>query len=163
MDMEFDFSSVNRMGRTYADGARIVMQEARKGITNAVVAIEQDAKRIVPTDTHYLQKSLSHEVETHGNDITGRAGSNVVYAPVVEFGRSAGAPMPPFNDAFRLWMQHKGIPLEVQFAVRRSIARRGTRPRPYLKPALEKNRPAITREMTAVLKRISNRLAAGNG
>ncbi len=162
MDMEFDFSSVNRMGRTYENGARIVMDEARKGITRSVIQIEADAKRIVPTDTHTLQRSLTHEVTVSGNDVTGRAGTNLVYAPVVELGRSAGDAMPP-PSALTGWLRRHGIDERYAFVVARNIARRGTRPRPYLKPALDKNRPAITREMTAVLKRISNRLAAGNG
>ena len=161
MDMEFDFSSVNRMGRTYAHGARIVMDETRTGITRSVIQIEADAKRIVPVDTHTLQRSLTHEVTTSGNDVTGRAGTNLVYAPVVEHGRSAGAAMPP-PSALSGWLRRKGIDERYAFVVARNIARRGTRPRPYLKPALDKNRPAITREMTAVLKRISNRLAGGS-
>ena len=162
MDMEFDFSAVQAMGRTYENGARIVMDETRTGIANSVAQIEADAKRLVPTDTHYLQKSIGHEVDVRGNDITGRVGSNVVYAPVVEFGRSAGAAMPP-PGALLDWMRRKGIDAEAAFAVARAIGRRGTRPQPYLKPALEKNRADITREMTAVLQRISARLAAGHG
>ena len=160
--MQFDFSSVAKMGRTYENGARIVMDETREGITRSVIQIEADAKRLVPTDTHTLQRSLTHEVTSRGNDVTGRAGSNLVYAPVVEYGRSAGAAMPP-PDALLGWMRRHGIDAAAAFAVARAIGRRGTRPRPYLKPALDKNRPAITREMTAVLKRISARLAAGNG
>lgn len=160
MDVEFDFTSVHQMARTYANGARIVMDETRTGITRSVIQIEADAKRIVPTDTHTLQRSLTHEVIVSGHDVTGRAGSNLVYAPVVEYGRSAGAAMPP-PDALLGWIRRKGIDVP-PFVVARSIARKGTRPQPYLKPALDKNRPAITREMTQVLRRISARLAAGH-
>jgi len=161
MDMEFDFSSVNRMGRTYENGARIVIDETRKGITRSVIQIEADAKRIVPKDTNNLMRTLTHEVVTHGNDITGRAGSNATYAKVVEDGRRAGAPMPP-EGSLLAWMRRHGIDVSAEFAVRRAISRRGTRPQPYLKPALDKNRPEITRQMMAVLKRISNRLAGGS-
>lgn len=160
MDMEFDFSNVNAMGRLYANGPRIVLDETRTGITRSVIQIEADAKRIVPSDTHTLQRSLTHEVTTQGQNVTGRAGTNLTYAPVVEKGRSAGAAMPP-QGALLGWMRRHGIDASAEFVVRRAIGRRGTRPRPYLKPALDKNRPAITREMTAVLKRIGDRLATG--
>lgn len=160
MDMEFDFLTVNRMGQTYAGGSQIVLEETRTGITRAVIQIEADAKRMVPTDTHTLQRSLTHEVTTQGQNVTGRAGTNLTYAPVVEKGRSAGAAMPP-QGALLGWMRRHGIDASAEFVVRRAIGRRGTRPRPYLKPALDKNRPAITREMTAVLKRIGDRLATG--
>lgn len=162
LDLEFDFSTINAMGRTYENGARIVLDETRTGITRSVIQIEADAKRIVPVDTHSLQRSLTHEVTTQGNDVTGRAGTNLTYAPVVEFGRSAGAAMPP-PSALSGWLRRHGIDEKYAFVVAQSIARRGIRPRPYLKPALDKNRPAIEREMSAVVKRISNRLAAGNG
>jgi len=162
MDMEFDFSAMHAMGRTYAGGARIVMDETRRGITRSVIQIEADAKRTVPTDTHTLQRSITHEVTASANDVTGRVGTNLQYAPVVEFGRSAGATMPP-PDALTGWLARHGMDASAAFVVARSIGRRGIRARPYLMPALEKNRADITREMTAVLQRISARLAAGHG
>lgn len=162
MDLEFDFSSVHRMAAQYEAAQRVVMDETRKGVQRSVIQIEADANRLVPVDTHTLQRSITHEVTTSGADVTGRAGTNLVYAPVVEYGRSAGAAMPP-PAALTGWMRRHGIDEKYAFVVAQSIARRGTRPKPYLKPALDKNRPAITREMAAVLQRISNRLAAGNG
>ena len=158
MDMRFDFSSVRQMATTYKGGDRIVLDETRKGISRSVIQIEADAKRIVPTDTHTLQRSITHEVQTSGANVTGRVGSNLVYAPVVEYGRSPGRMPPP--GALAGWLRRKGIDEQYAFVVARSIARRGTRPRPYLKPALEKNRQAISREMDQVLRRIAHRLAA---
>jgi hypothetical protein len=160
--MEFDFSTVNAMGRTYANGQRIVLEETRNGITRSVIQIEADAKRGIATDTHTSQRSLTHEVVTHGNNVTGRAGTNYLPAKIIETGRSAGGPMPP-QGVLLGWMRRHGIDERFEFVLRRSIARRGIRPRPYLKPALDKNRPAITREMAAVLKRTMTRLAAGRG
>jgi hypothetical protein len=162
LDMEFDFRSVHQMADRYDNAGRMVVDEIRTGITRSAIQIEADAKRIVPTDTHTLQRSITHEVEASGRDVVGRVGSNLVYAPVVEYGRSAGAAIPP-PSALTGGLRRHGIDEQYAFVVARSIARRGTRPRPYLKPALDKNRAAITREMAAVLQRISNRLAAGNG
>jgi len=162
LDMEFDFSSVMAMGRTYENGARIVMDETREGIKRSVMQVTADAKRMVPIDTHTLHRSLQWEVTNSSNSVTGRAGSNLSYAPVVEYGRSAGATMPP-PDALAGWLGRHGMDASFAFVVARSIGRRGIRPKPYLKPALDKNRPAITREMSAVIDRIFARLAAGHG
>lgn len=161
MDLEFDFSSVHRMAAQYEAAQQIMRDEVRIGITRSVIQIEADAKRLVPVDTHTLQRSITHEVQASGTDVIGRAGSNLVYAPVVEYGRSAGAAMPP-PSALTGWMRRHGMDEKYAFVLARSIARRGTRPKPYLKPALDKNRAAITREMAAVLQRISNRLAGGS-
>lgn len=160
MDMQFNFSDVQKMSKTYDGGPKIVMEETRKGVDGSVNAIKQEAMRLVPIDTHNLQRSLHHEVVTKGNSITGRAGTNEVYAEAVEKGRRAGAAMPPPSALIKSgWLRRHGIDNEFAFVVARSIGRRGTRAQPYLKPALAKNRVAITREMTMVIRRISKRLA----
>lgn len=180
LEIAFDFSTVRVMATTYANGPQIVLEETQKGITRSVVAIEADAKREVPTDTHTLQRSLTHEVVTQGRNVTGRVGTNLAYAEVVEKGRGVGKPMPP-PGALLGWMQRHDIkrgdaPLqgpgiefvynryfEIEFEIARAIRMRGIKPSPYLKPAFDKNRLGITREMTAVVIRIGNRLAAGRG
>lgn len=160
MDVQFDFSSVHRMAAKYQGGTKIVMDETRKAISRAVIQIEGDAKRIVPTDTHTLQRSLTHQVTSTANSVTGRVGTNLTYALAVEEGRRAGAAMPP-SGSLTGWMARKGIDARFEFVVRRAIGRRGIRARPYLKPAFVKNRAAISREMDQVLRRVSQRLAAG--
>ena len=156
--MKFDFTSVTKMAGTYKGGAEIVRGETVKGITRSVIQVEADAKRLVPTDTHTLQRSLTHEVTTASGNVTGRAGTNLHYAKVVEDGRTPGR-MPPAG-ALLGWMRRHGIDARYEFPVRRAINRR-KRPRPYLKPALAKNRAAISREMDQVLRRIATRLAGG--
>jgi hypothetical protein len=170
--MKFDFSSVNRMAAAYQGGAKIVLNETRKGINRVVIQIERDAKKRVPTDTHHLQRSLTHEVTVSGTSVTGRAGTNVNYAETVEKGRTPGKMPPP--GALVEWMGRHGIPLakvgvvakqnkagyyQVEFAVARKINKR-KRPHPYLKPAFDVNRLKIRSEMDAILKRIATRLAA---
>jgi phage gpG-like protein len=156
MDLKFDFSDVHKMARQYANGPQIVRDETRVAITRSVITVANDAKKLVPVDTGRLRSSLTHEVTTSGNAVTGRAGTNVDYAKIVEEGRSPGKMPPP--GALLGWMSRHGIDERFEFVVARSINRR-KRPRPYLKPALEKNRTAITREMGQALRRIGNRLA----
>lgn len=48
--------------------------------------IEGDAKERAPVDTGRLRSSVGHEVTHEGAEVVGRVGTNVVYAPYVEFG-----------------------------------------------------------------------------
>jgi len=157
--MHFDMSSLKTLADKYEGADQVVQDEVRNGITRAVIQIEADAKRLVPTDTHHLQRSLTHEVTASGRDVTGRAGTNVPYARYVEEGRRSGR-MPPVA-ALTGWARRHGV-AEYTFQIARAIGARGTRPQPYLKPALDQNRAAISREMgVAVPKRILARLKAG--
>lgn len=159
MDMTFDFSEIERMAARYEGAEQIVREEVRTGITRSVIQIEADAKRLVPTDTHHLQRSLTHEVTVSARDVRGRAGTNVSYARTVEEGRTPGR-MPP-QGALIGWMRRHGIDVKAEFVIRRAVNRR-KRPQPYLKPAFDKNRAAIGREMgTAVPRRILNRIGQG--
>lgn len=163
MDIQFDMSEIHKMAANYAGGPKIVKDETRAAMTRSVVAIEADAKRRVPTDTHNLQRSITHEVTTQGTSIIGRAGTNQPYAEAVEKGRRAGAPPPPSN-ALLGWMGRKGIDPSLAFVIARSIGRKGIRPRPYLKPGYDVNRLKINRELgTALMQRIMTRIGAGNG
>ncbi len=147
------------MAQKYANVGPIVQQETTKSMARAVVAIEGDAKRLVPVDRGTLRRSLTHEVKASGRDIVGKAGTNLDYARFVEEGRSPGK-QPP-TSAIAGWAARHGIEPGAAFLIARAIGRRGTKPRPYLKPAFAKNRALISRELGPVLlRRISDRLAA---
>lgn len=163
MELHFDTSELEKMGRNYAGGPQIVREETVRAMTRSVVAIEADAKRRVPTDTHNLQRSITHEVETGQEGIVGRAGTNVEYAEAVEFGRRAGAAPPPSN-ALLGWMRRKGIDESLAFVIARSIGRKGIAPRPYMKPGYDVNKLKINRELGPVLmKRVMTRIGSGRG
>ncbi len=64
---------------------------ARQGMLKSVIDIEAETKRQpnkVPVDTGLLQSSIGHEVKTGFGEITGIVGTNVEYAPNVEYGVS---------------------------------------------------------------------------
>jgi len=171
MEITIDTRSINTMALTYAGGPQIVRDETMRGMTRAVLAIEADAKRLAPVDRGQLRRSLTHEVTASAGGVVGRAGTNLNYGEVVEKGRGAGKKYPP-PGALLGWMSRKGIDageqtdvggyFEIELAIARKIGKKGIKAKPYLKPAFDKNRPAITRELGAVLlRRVSDRLAAG--
>lgn len=155
MDIEVDVSDVLRMGARYQTVGPIVATELRTAMTRSVLQVERDAKAVAPVYTGTLRRSITHEVTAAAGGVVGKVGTNVPYAKIVEEGRTPGA-MPPAGPILA-WMSSKGIPAEFLFVVRRAINSRKV-PRPYLKPALEKNRAAISREFALVPKRVLAKL-----
>lgn len=147
------------------------VQEAqlRRALTASLLLIEVTAKQLVPQDTRRLSGSITHEITGTFPQLVGRVGPSVNYGVFVEFGRRAGARMPPV-DALIGWVRrHWGnAPLPRRgerrqaalraraFLVARAIARRGIPPRPYLAPAYRRNRAAID----AIFARVGVRLVA---
>ncbi len=55
----------------------------------------------------------------------------------IENGRKAGSKMPPANE-IKTWILARGIPYKpgLEYAISRSIAKKGVKPRPYLKETI---------------------------
>ena len=94
-------------------------------LTKACLLVEGDAKKRCPVDTGQLRQSITYEVK--GN--TGVIGTNVEYAPYVEYGTGIyavggnGRQTPwSFQDAEGNW--HRTV---------------GQHPQPFLEPALLEN------------------------
>lgn len=57
-----------------------------KMILKTTLRMESVAKGLCPVDTGRLRSSIQHEISLDDGEITGRVGTNVEYAPYVEFG-----------------------------------------------------------------------------
>ena len=58
-----------------------------QAVNEACILVENDAKKRCPVDTGELRMSITHEIEeTSENRTTGAVGTNLEYAPYVEFG-----------------------------------------------------------------------------
>ena len=62
-----------------------IKSKLEKNMEKACLIVERDAKINAPVDTGRLRASITHEVEVT-EEITGRVGTNVKYAPYQEFG-----------------------------------------------------------------------------
>lgn len=98
-------------------------------LTKACLLVENDAKRKCPVDTGQLRQSITHEIE--GN--TGVVGTNVEYAPYVEYGTGIHA-----RDG-----NGRQTPWSYQRADGEWITTRGQMPQPFLEPALLENEKKI--------------------
>jgi HK97 gp10 family phage protein len=79
-----------------------VSQEGRKTVQRevlrATLAVQRRAKQLCPVDTGRLRNSIAVELEEGG--MNGAVGTNVKYAPFVEFGTSRMPAQPYLLPAF---------------------------------------------------------------
>lgn len=153
--IEVDASALFALGKRFAGAEAVIEDVFKDAMVRATAAVQHDAMVAAPVDTGTLRRSITTDV----TPFLGSVGSNLPYAPVVEYGRRAGAPMPP-SGSLDPWMRRHGITAVSEFVIRRSIARRGIRARPYLIPALERNRAGIEREFEIAADRAIKRLVA---
>jgi HK97 gp10 family phage protein len=65
-----------------------------QGLLNSALIVERDAKKKAPVDTGRLRDSITHETDFGSGDPSVTVGTNVEYAPYVEFGSSKAAAQP---------------------------------------------------------------------
>lgn len=85
---------------------------------------ERYAKELAPVDTGRLRNSISHEVDTDSKTVF--VGTNVEYAPYIEFGTGKFAESGGRPTAWR-YQDDKG----------NWHTTNGMRPQPYLRPAID--------------------------
>ncbi|MDZ4768358.1 MAG: HK97-gp10 family putative phage morphogenesis protein [Chloroflexota bacterium] len=118
--------------------------------------VERGAKRNAPVDTGRLRGSIGHEIRRSGigagGDTQAVVGSNVEYAPDMEFGTGTfvGRPayLPP-AAALEVWARRHGTTGD---AVANAIFKAGgLKPRRFLQRAFESNKSQIVRIIEGAL------------
>lgn len=146
--------------------------EMLMAIRTATLLVERKAKQFSPSNTGRLRASITPAVFSHGETIEGIVGSNVTYAPYVEFGTKPH--WPPIAPLIR-WVHLKKMAGTYSVKSRRrtggagrqrsedyivakwiqkAIARRGTKPQKYLERAFEESIPRIQSTFDITVKRI---------
>lgn len=122
----------------------------RDFMLQTVQLIEAEVKQRTPVDTGPLHASITHRVDPAPWPLWGEVGTNVRYAPAVEYGT---APHVVPREEIEPWARRHHIPVEVVIA---AIARAGTRPR-YMfdkgMAAAQKKIPALVRMLAAMVER----------
>ena len=119
-----------------------LQRDLNKATLKVAAAILRDAKKFAPVRTGALRRS--GRIEEHGSEVWvvfGGKGTSVDYAPFVEFGRAPGR-APPLQE-METWAARAIGDAGNAFALAQAIARRGVAPKPFLRPAVNKNRKAI--------------------
>ena len=137
------------------------MENLSSGLKNMLVGnmwtftkqIQQKARRLVPVDTGDLRESIENIVRTTDKDITGIVGASQPYAAHVEFGtRPHWIPLKDEEKsaAFRKWCKKRGLN---PYLVARAIAKKGTKPHPYLIPAFEQLKQRVINSFKLLIER----------
>ena len=114
------------------DWPEILAKPMEDFFSRSALITEAKAKENAPVDTGRLRSSIRvSDVSPYGASV----GSDVVYAPFVEYG---SRPHWPPKGALQPWARRHGFPvgLSGDFLVRRAISRRGTKPKPFLRKAI---------------------------
>lgn len=113
-----------------------------KAMRESAIHIQSLAKLYAPVFRGLLRVSIAQNVAEEGERIIGEVGSGLVYASVIEEGRTAGWFPPPSGD-LKAWARRKLGDERLAFVVARAIKRRGFRAQPYLRPALLAATPRV--------------------
>lgn len=142
----------------------------QKAMHASTLLVEADAKRRVPRRSGHLFGSIQSEVSGSGASLIGSVGTELAYAPYIEDGTrahdiapvTAGALMIPvalvggFGGGTLTGRPRSGQ----QVALFAHVRHPGTRPHPFLEPALEENKGEIQRIFTAAADAVLAKIAA---
>lgn len=151
---------IRNLEETQREMERIVQELHGEPMLNAMrtatLLVQRDARIFAPVDTGRLRASIVPEVRVQGKDVMGVVGSNVFYAPYMEFGTGAfgkgGSHFPP-PSALDVWARRHGLPNG--FVVARAIWRRGgLKGRKYLQRAFEQNKGRIQQLIGSAVAKI---------
>jgi len=126
-DMEYDLSEITKGSE---EAVRAIYVGTKKGISKSTTIIKRDAVRLCPVDTGRLRQSIAREVTDTDNGIVGVVGTNVEYAPYVEYGTGerGAASNPIFGE---------------EEPVSHSAGVRGQVAQPFLRPAFYNNEQKV--------------------
>lgn len=126
-------------------GPKLVARPMHNFFERSTIAIENRAKQKAPTDTGRLKSSITHKVDDAEVPHWGQVGTNVKYAPYMEFGTGTqtdgtgkGARHWPPSGALDTWARRHGF--QSGYQVARAIGLRGgLKPRRFLRDALKES------------------------
>jgi len=133
------------------------LKGAVKDVVNiSAFAIDRNAKRRLQpwnppeggVDTGLLRSPNGIRVLFYNSNMAASVGSNLFYAPFVEFGTR---PHWPPKGALQRWAERHGM--DDEFPIRRAIARYGTLAHPFLFPSFEEEKPRFVKAITDAIKK----------
>lgn len=99
---DFDSTEVKLLAEAFVAGAGGVGAKAAKVLRSSALAVERDAKAVVPVDTGFLKGSITTDVEADGRfmSMSAEIGPTANYGGYVEYGTSRMSPQPYMAPAF---------------------------------------------------------------
>lgn len=119
------------------------LDDVNQAMEQTCILVENEAKIKCPVDNGLLRNSITHYIEDNPNELVGVVGTNVEYAPYVEFGTGIYSSLG--NGRQDRW-KYKDAKGEWHSTI-------GQHPQPYLQPALEENRRKIEKMFKEQIKK----------
>lgn len=119
------------------------LEDVNQAMEQACILVENEAKIKCPVDNGLLRNSITHYIEDNPDELVGVVGTNVEYAPYVEFGTGIYSSLG--NGRQDRW-KYKDAKGEWHSTI-------GQHPQPYLQPALEENRRKIEKMFKEQVKK----------
>lgn len=146
-------AQVANLNQAFKNAGNIISSDLDVALMQCGAIVERDAKLNLTdeghVDTGRLRASITSRLSREGLYHVVQAGTNVDYAADVELG--TGPHHVPIDDIMA-WARRKGFSSEEAHAIQQKIEEHGTRPYPYLHPALEANAGRISSKLTSVLR-----------
>lgn len=147
MQITFTFKGLDETINNLAQIDR-ELKETDAPMRQATLVVTGAARRNAPVDTGVLRASITPSVESRSGGTVGVVGSNLTYAPPMEYGTR---PFWPPLAALETWARRHGT---TAYVVARAIARRGLRARKFLRRALSDNRDRIVRIFQEYVRKV---------
>lgn len=152
MQIDVRIEGLEKLQAGAAAAPATLLSETRTALLAGSLLVEGTARSLAPKDTGRLGGSITHQI----SGLSSRIGPSVAYGLYVERGRRPGKPPPV--AAIEPWARRRGAN---PFLVARAIGRRGTKPRPFLVPALTQNTGRIVALFQKVGLKVVSRMAGG--
>jgi phage gpG-like protein len=135
----------------------VVAVRLRQLVEGSAIDVQREMRIAAPVAvTGQLRNSITYVL--HPRDLRAEIGPNVNYGAPVEYGtkphRVSVAPGTPL----RKWAQLKGIN---PYALQNSIARKGTKPHPFVAPTYRKMKPRVESDIAKGIAKLVEDLSRG--
>lgn len=119
-----------------------------RAMRKSALDVEYEAKKSAPRWKNRIARAITHDLKYSGHGFATAAvigpekGPTNAYDYVMEFGRRAGSPMPPWKGPYSIepWARAHGMD---PFLLARSIGRKGIKPRRWLDRAGDRAEPKV--------------------
>jgi hypothetical protein len=154
MQIDIKIEGLEKLQAGIATGPATLATEVRTAMTAGSLLIEGAARGLAGKDTGRNAGSITHAISGGGANLQSKIGPSTDYGYYAEKGRGPGK-APPIG-AIAGWAARKGIN---PYVLARSIARKGTKPHPYMLPAYQGNVGKVTSLFERIGVKVVSRMA----
>ncbi len=133
----------------------LLQEEIDSAATAAGLLVSGTAKRLAPYRTGNLRRSIVSQATALQGGTAAIITAAAKYARPVEYGSKPHTP--PFG-AIQRWARRKGLSAG---AIWMTIRRRGTKPHPFMEPALKQRQGSVVDRFTQAIRTALERMTAG--